>query len=376
MQHQHQASVVHSSINPNTPPLVLDASDITNQSITSLQRIGISPNVPALHRADCAACEYISMTMDDTPTQPITTGSITTATQFAQQILPGIVRVATAERTIDRLAGMNIIGKWADTQIIQAIVGNSGTPSLYTDSGNIPLANWNLNWELRTNRRFEMGFTSGILEQELAAMVRVASAAEKRYGVIEALEILRNEIGFFGFNDGFGRTFGFFNDPGLPATEVSDADWTQNDFEAITNSITQFAVALQVSGLGKIDVRNQPINFAYPLSRDQFLNAKTTLGYTARQWIRDTYPNWILYAIPQMDDSDNNGIADTICFLYAESVMGSGTDDGKVVIQMVPQKFRTLGVEQRAKGYVEDSSNATAGILWKRPFACVRFSGL
>jgi hypothetical protein len=39
-------------------------------------------------------------------------------------------------------------------------------------------------------------------------------------------------------------------------------------------------------------------------------------------------------------------------------------------------KFQVLGVEQKAKGYLEDYTNATAGIMCKRPYAVIRRSGL
>jgi hypothetical protein len=44
-------------------------------------------------------------------------------------------------------------------------------------------------------------------------------------------------------------------------------------------------------------------------------------------------------------------------------------------LQVVPAKFKVLGVEQKAKGYMEDYSNATAGAMLKRPYAMVRYYG-
>ena len=38
-------------------------------------------------------------------------------------------------------------------------------------------------------------------------------------------------------------------------------------------------------------------------------------------------------------------------------------------------KFRVLGVQQLAKGYEEDYTNATAGVLLKRPWAVTRWYG-
>ena len=46
------------------------------------------------------------------------------------------------------------------------------------------------------------------------------------------------------------------------------------------------------------------------------------------------------------------------------------------MIQVVPAKFMALGVEQQSKGFVEDYTNATAGIMVKRPWAVYRASGI
>jgi len=49
------------------------------------------------------------------------------------------------------------------------------------------------------------------------------------------------------------------------------------------------------------------------------------------------------------------------------------TDGGKTFIQPVPAKFQVLGVQQLTKGYEEDYTNATAGIMVKRPWAVTRW---
>jgi hypothetical protein len=55
---------------------------------------------------------------------------------------------------------------------------------------------------------------------------------------------------------------------------------------------------------------------------------------------------------------------------------GSSTDDRRTFIQPVPARFQVLGVEQLAKAYIEDYTNATAGVICKRPFAVSRISGI
>ena len=46
------------------------------------------------------------------------------------------------------------------------------------------------------------------------------------------------------------------------------------------------------------------------------------------------------------------------------------------LIQPIPTKFQVMGVQQLAKAYEEDYSNATAGAMCKRPYAIVRYYGI
>jgi hypothetical protein len=65
-----------------------------------------------------------------------------------------------------------------------------------------------------------------------------------------------------------------------------------------------------------------------------------------------------------------------VAYLFADSVEDGGSDGGATFAQVVPAKFQALGTEKKAKGYLEDFSNATAGIFTKRPFAVQRLSGI
>jgi hypothetical protein len=58
-----------------------------------------------------------------------------------------------------------------------------------------------------------------------------------------------------------------------------------------------------------------------------------------------------------------------VAYLYPESVNDGATDDSRVWAQLVPSKFQTIGVAKLAKNYVEDYSNALAGVMCKRPYA-------
>ena len=87
--------------------------------------------------------------------------------------------------------------------------------------------------------RFEQDMEVMILEEERAAAVRQNSGELKRAAVAQALAIELNRIGFFGYNDGGCRTYGFLNDPSLPNYVTvpqgagGDTEWSTKTFRKL-----------------------------------------------------------------------------------------------------------------------------------------------
>ena len=312
--------------------------------------------------------------MDSLPAA-ITAASIPNAVQFFQTWLPGFVSVVTAARKIDELVGISTVGNWADEEVVQGVMELLGTSVPYGDSTNIPLSSWNATFERRTVQRFEEGMQVGRLEGERASRMQIDSAAQKRGAAALALEIQRNRVGFYGYNDGASRTYGFLNDPSLPAyVGVTGAVWAAKDFLGITADLRMALSALRVQSGDTIDPMVTPITLAIASVCVDYLTVTSVYGNSVRDWLRETYPNVRIVSAPELNGA--NGGAN-VFYAYAESVSDTdSTDDGRVFVQVVPAKFQVLGVEQRAKGYLEDYSNATAGIMCKRPFGVVRRTGI
>ena len=382
-------SPVRSNISAaNVRPLDLGYEQIDDHILESLDRIGICfdgcdiqdmiGGIKALGYNDLSAKELFEATgMDAAVTPPLTEGSITNPVQFFQHWLPGLVRIVTAPREIDDIIGISTQGDWADDVIVQQVVGNSGLAIPYSDSGNIPLANWNQNFEQRTIVRFEMGMTVGVLEQARAAKVRVSSSEEKRYGVTEALEIVRNLIGFSGYDNGANRTFGLLNDTDLPGyntlpDEGGSTLWANKTFAGITRDIIFMVNGLRTQSEGRIKPEQYPLTLVLAVDVVEQLAVTTDFNISVKKWLSDTYPNITVKTAPQFNGA--NGGAN-VGYLFAEYVDMSGTDDSQTFIQVVPAKLKSLGVEQRAKNYAEDYSNATAGVMTKRPYAVFRATG-
>lgn len=304
-------------------------------------------------------------------------GNLGTPAQFLQTWLPGIVRQITQVRNIDELVGISTIGSWEDEEVIQTASELTGKAELYGDSTNIPLANYNATYERRTVIRGEKGMLVGRLEEKRASRAQLNMAVEKRGAAAVALEILRNRIGFFGFNAPDTRTFGFLNDPNLPAyvnvaNGGSGLPWSTKTFLTITADIRTAYTALIVRAGGHIN-QNTPTTLALPLGYEQYLAVTSDFGVSVQDWITKTYPRMRVVTAPELTDA--NGGAE-VFYLYAESVQDGSTDNGRVFDQLVPAKFEALGTETRAKSYAEDYTNATAGVMLKRPWAVVRYSGI
>lgn len=309
----------------------------------------------------------------------ITAGSITTPVQFLQNWLPGFVRVVTAARKIDELVGITTAGNWEEEEIVQGVQELTGTSVPYGDYTNVPLSSWNANFERRTVVRFEEGLRVGLLEEARAARIRVDSAAGKRESAALALEIQRNRVGFYGYNNGNNRTYGFLNDPNLPAYVTvatgsgGQTTWASKTFLEITADIRSAISSLRTQSQDVIDPESVDITLAIATSVVDRLTVTSDFGISVRDWLTKTYPRVRVVSAPELNGA--NGGAN-VFYLYAENLDDASSDDGKVFMQVVPAKFQALGVQKLVKGYEESYSMATAGILVKRPFAVVRRSGV
>ena len=309
----------------------------------------------------------------------ITTGSVLTPVQFLQNWLPGFVFIITQARKIDDLVGIQISGSWEDEQVVQGVLERTGTSVPYGDYTNVPLSSFNVNFEYRTVVRFEEGMRVGIEEEARAARIRVDVAGMKRESAALALEIIRNYTGFYGYNSGLNKTYGFLNDPNLPAyvTVPNGASgsplWANKTFLEIQKDIRDAISSLRNQSGDTIDPENVDITLGVATVVVDQLARTSDFGISVREWLRQAYPRVRVVSAPELNAA--NGGAN-VFYLYAERVADQSTDDGLVFLQSVQSKFQMLGVQQLAKGYIEDYSNATAGIMVKRPYAVVRRSGI
>lgn len=363
-------------------PLAMDSKEITAAAINQLaEKFGIVFD-------HATVMEQVRLLNEGSPTgamdaafvAPATSASLPTPVQFLQTWLPGFIKVMTAARKIDDIIGVKTVGSWEDQEIVQGIVEPAATATEYGDFTNIPLAQWNTNFIKRTIVRGELGIQVGLLEEGRSAAMRLSSAETKRQGSAVGLEIFRNAVGFYGWNSGNNQTFGFLNDPNLPAFISSSVTggWASANgtFQAITGDIRQAIVQLRTQSQDQIDPEKVEMTLALPTDKVDYLSVTTDYGVSVRDWLEQTYPKIRVVSAPELGAA--NSSAD-VFYLFAEeidSAIDGSTDGGETFSQLVQTKFVTLGVEKRAKSYIEDYSNGTAGTLCKRPWAVVRVTGI
>lgn len=357
---------------------VRSLQDFDAAQYEGLQKIGINISPSAVKKMMAGQSALDSMAMDDV--QPtITTASAGTPVQFLQNWLPGFVFVITAARKIDELVGIQTTGSWEDEQVVQGVLERTGKSVPYGDYTNVPFSSWNTNYEYRTVVRFEEGLRVGSLEAARAARQRVDSAGMKREAAALSLEIIRNDIGFNGFNNGANNTYGFLNDPALPAYVTvaagasTNTEWSTKTFLEICKDIRTAVVELRTNSQDTIDPSTVQMTLAVATDAVDWLSTTSDFGISVRDWLNQAYPGIRVVSAPQLNGASGG---DNVFYLYADEVQDQSTDGGRVWVQPVPTKFQVLGVQQLAKAYEEDYSNSTAGCMLKRPYCVVRFDGV
>jgi len=325
------------------------------------------------NRAERNIREMMKYAMDDVQS-PITTPSIITPVQFLQHWMPGFVHVMTAARRADELMGLSIMGSWFQEQIVQGIIEHLGVALPYNDYQNTPFSGTNANFIYRTIIRFTMGMRVGVKEELTTAEANIAIANEKRTSAANNLEIARNLIGMFGYNNGDNFTYGYLNEPNLSAYDsVAFPNWTMATFLEIQSDLLTQITRLREQSRDMIDPSSIRMTLALSTNRVDTLSTTSDFGISVREWLAKTYPLIRVISAPELDLA-NGG--ENVGYLYAEELTDSSTDGGQTWLHACPTKFTMLGVARYETYYSEAYLNATAGAMLKRPVAVVRFTGI
>ncbi|MCC8381085.1 major capsid family protein [Xenorhabdus sp. PB30.3] len=311
--------------------------------------------------------------MDSALTGPAMSGGFIQR-HMLQHVLPGLIRTATRIRILDEITGVMTAGEWHDEEIILNVATPTGKAELYGDHTNIPLASYVQDLEHRGIVRFEQGFQVGKLEEARQSAAGFETAAEKRHAATESLEQSRERVGYYGLNSPQTRVFGLLNDPNLPAYETVKKPWLQATFAEVIGDMNTLFDRLEKSSGGRIK-DSDSMTMVLPLGFRSVLSKANPVaqGETVRQWAKENYPNLRFIFSPEFVGA-NGGV--DITYLFADSVDDGSTATNATLLQVVPVKYQLLGSENGIKGYLEDATNATAGIFVTRPWALTRLTGI
>jgi hypothetical protein len=317
---------------------------------------------------------YKVTTGQDAAPEMITTSSVLTPIQFLQWINPKVVTMLTTKRDIDELVGYTKAGDWSDEEIVQAIVELLGSARPYGDKANPTEASYNVNYEKRTIVRFETSLEVGVLEAERAAKGRINSHDTKKQAVTRILEIVRNEIGFYGYIDGDNKTYGLLNDPNLNAYvavaqgAASSTLWQDKTMKEIcADFVTAFSRLRNQTG-NNFDPQNDKFSIDISAAVVDYLSTQNEFGITVREWLNKNYPKAEIKSSAWLNEA--NGGANVFYVVPDE------LDGDKVVDQFGQDKMRFIGLWNKGKSVEEFYSNATAGCMVRIPAGVVRYSGI
>lgn len=312
-----------------------------------------------------------------------TTASITNPVQFLQTILPGLVRVFQAPMTLDELIGFTQAGFWEDAEIIQRWVERTGLAREYGDSQAKPNTSWNMNFVKRNVVRFEVGLEVHKLQEMRASRGMISDVTEKREEAELLLRQMNHNVGWFGYNSGNNLTYGYSNDPGLPAYVPvastgtgSSPLWSNKTWQQQQNDLVAMASGLMTQSKGRVNPMKDECTLNIPVSMASYFTTTNSLGtQTLEQWMKVNYPNTRIIYSPQMDGL-NGGL--NAMYWYADKITGAdaGTDGGDTFRQVIPAHFMALGTQPLVDGYKEAFSCATAGVFALRPIAIYRASSM
>lgn len=341
-------------------------------TLETLSAIGVSADAAALK--ELMAANHQGAALDAAPGM-VTTPSTMTPVQFLQYWMPKAITAATTKRDIDDLVGRQTAGSFADAEVVQAVVELTGKARGYGDRVSGALADFNVNYEARTIIRQELDLEVGKLEEEQASRSRLNAAEIKREAVRTGLEIERNLIGFYGFNEGINRTYGLTNDPNLSAYETVTAagagdstEWADKTFKQIVDDLLIAFAKLQAQSGNNVDPTKDKIKLFVSAAVVQFLNKPNEYGKTVRQWLQENYPGLEIKASAWLDDANGD---QNVFYLAAEELNGN-----PVILQPTQDVLRLMGVFNKGKSYEEQYANATAGVFVVQPAGVVRYTGI
>lgn len=301
--------------------------------------------------------------------------------QFFQQWLPGLVGQILTIRMADLAFGERMIGDWIDEEVVQKYMEGYAMPTLFSDADNKSDTNLNIIFEPLDVVRFEQGVGANDKAQADAARMQVDLMASKRNVARTAMDVVSNEIAWYGANTSVNRTYGALNHPSLlptqpfPAGAGGQTEWQTKTFEEITADIRNMATTLRVQSGGNYQAGKQPSTLLIALSVYETLKTMNAISnYSVQQYIDDLYPKTTILGVPEFDQAEGG---ENVAMWFVNKNMKdlTSTDSGAVWSHEKQVKFMLRGMKKEAFRTEEIYLMAENGMRLTRPTAVTKWVG-
>ena len=310
---------------------------------------------------------------------PYISGGVSARQPLFTKYLPGVVSDLTTVRKIDTLVGQLTVGSYLDQDVMQMIQERTGEAKSYSEGTQIPYTSYATSYERRDLVKFVIGTKSDMISDGRMSLTGVNPEQVKMSAAVTGLEIVRNQVAFNGFTDGENKTYGFLNDPNLPAPITlpngasTKPEWVNKTLAEKQKDFNNAVSSLMNTTGGNFDPTMDNFTLALALSVAGTLNDTNEYGISMTSWINDTYPKCRVVYVPEFNGV--NGGAN-VFYMYVENMKLNSSDNGSVIDGIVTEKFMSIGKAQEIGGYKEGFINAIGGVLVKRPYAIYRATGV
>lgn len=305
----------------------------------------------------------------------VTTANIGYPSAYYAYITPEIVPVLFAPTNATKIATETKYGDFTTEYMQFPVEEITGSVQPYSDFGNAVSTDVNYNFPVRENFRFQTVIKFGDLETEKATVAKIQLTARKQRAAAVNLATASNNFYLFGVQG--KQIYGLLNDPNLndaisPNEVNSNTTWevktsadTGNSANIVFADINKLVASLSTTAGGHFDANARMI-LGISNAMAPYLNMANTYGVTAKQLIKETYPNMEIVQIPQLSTVEGEE-------LYLTMVEVDGVPVAETAYS---EKYRLGRLIPELSSFRQKASGATYGGVIKQPAFIATMKGI
>ncbi|WP_313690066.1 major capsid family protein [Pantoea sp.] len=302
----------------------------------------------------------------------ITQANSTVPAEYLAYIDPTVVEIMTAPRNARELFSEEKRGDWTTPYFKWRADEIAGNTAPYSDYGQFGMSNFNSEWHVREQYRFQTIIQYGDLEQDMSSQAKVNLAASKQRSAATTIDIDANKFYLLGVSG--KEIYGVLNDPNLPAavTPISvggQTAWSAKDAIARYNDVIKVFTQLTTQLNGLVDEKSR-LKIAMSPATRTLLAAPTSLGLTTMKMLEDYFPNAEFVSLPQLGAAYAPAAAETI-MIIAPQVLGNQSG-----LLGFGEKIRMGRVIAELSSFKQKVTGTTYGGVIKVPAAVAQMTGI